>query len=316
RLPGFVELILPLGFFLSILLVFGRMYMDNEITILHAGGVSRNKLSAYILGISLFMVLLVGVVSCFLTPIGASKFHKIWNDPNNFRGLSTLIEGKFQSNRGTGWVSYTEELSPDKTKLGLVFMGHPKQKGDEHEVIMVAQKGRVVERSNGRFIELDKGVRYEGNPGQKDYQITEFEQLGQLIEVSVKHETEVSSESMSTAALWQSNKPEDRAIFHWRLGIPISLWIMSLLAFALSKTDPRRGRFVALLPALVLYVMYVFAMSAGKNALGEGKLPLWMGLWWLHALFLALTLAVLYLDSWKRWLASLRAQSLHHGAAS
>ncbi|MEH6813731.1 MAG: LptF/LptG family permease, partial [Motiliproteus sp.] len=32
RIPGFLELILPLGLFLGILLAYGRLYLDNEMT--------------------------------------------------------------------------------------------------------------------------------------------------------------------------------------------------------------------------------------------------------------------------------------------
>ena len=41
RLPGFLELIIPLGLFIAVLLVFGRMYIDNEISVLMASGISR-----------------------------------------------------------------------------------------------------------------------------------------------------------------------------------------------------------------------------------------------------------------------------------
>jgi lipopolysaccharide export system permease protein len=33
RMPGFLELILPLAFFLAVLLSYGRMYQDSEMTV-------------------------------------------------------------------------------------------------------------------------------------------------------------------------------------------------------------------------------------------------------------------------------------------
>ena len=44
RIPGFIELILPLGLFLGILLAYGRLYLDSEITVLNACGISEKKL--------------------------------------------------------------------------------------------------------------------------------------------------------------------------------------------------------------------------------------------------------------------------------
>ena len=55
RLPGFLELIIPLGLFIAVLLVFGRMYIDNEISVLMASGISRWQL----VGFSLPTIILV-----------------------------------------------------------------------------------------------------------------------------------------------------------------------------------------------------------------------------------------------------------------
>src|SRR5690554_1934259 len=44
RFPGFLELILPLGLFIGILLAYGRMYLESEMTVLFACGVSEREL--------------------------------------------------------------------------------------------------------------------------------------------------------------------------------------------------------------------------------------------------------------------------------
>ena len=46
RLPGFLELILPLGLFLGFLLAYGRLYLDSEMTVLAATGMSQQRLMA------------------------------------------------------------------------------------------------------------------------------------------------------------------------------------------------------------------------------------------------------------------------------
>ena len=47
RLPGFLQLILPLGLFLGVLLAYGRLYLDSEMTVLSATGMSQRRLLAY-----------------------------------------------------------------------------------------------------------------------------------------------------------------------------------------------------------------------------------------------------------------------------
>ena len=43
KLPSFLELILPLGFFLGILLSFGRLYAESEMIILRTSGIAAFK---------------------------------------------------------------------------------------------------------------------------------------------------------------------------------------------------------------------------------------------------------------------------------
>jgi len=47
RLPSFLDLIVPLGLFIAVLLTFGRLYLDNEMSVLHASGVSRGQVVGF-----------------------------------------------------------------------------------------------------------------------------------------------------------------------------------------------------------------------------------------------------------------------------
>jgi lipopolysaccharide export system permease protein len=44
KLPAFFELILPLGFYIGVLLSFGRLYADSEMVIFRASGTSQWQL--------------------------------------------------------------------------------------------------------------------------------------------------------------------------------------------------------------------------------------------------------------------------------
>ncbi|EPN34580.1 permease YjgP/YjgQ, partial [Pseudomonas syringae pv. actinidiae ICMP 18807] len=46
RLPGFLQVILPLGLFLGILMAYGRLYLESEMTVLAATGMSQQRLLA------------------------------------------------------------------------------------------------------------------------------------------------------------------------------------------------------------------------------------------------------------------------------
>ena len=61
RLPDFLLVIVPLAFFLSILLVYGRMYAENEMVVLIASGVISEEIVVAVVGIPLLILGLVFV---------------------------------------------------------------------------------------------------------------------------------------------------------------------------------------------------------------------------------------------------------------
>ena len=76
--------------------------------------------------------------------------------------------------------------------------------------------------------------------------------------------------------------------------------IVSIIALALSRTDHRRGRFVKLLPAIVIYLVYLLSLSAARSMVEEQQIPVGIGIWWVHALFLVGAIVLLYADDMAR----------------
>src|SRR5690554_4606165 len=73
RLPGFLELIVPLGFFIAILLAYGRLYMDSEMVVLSACGMSQKQLLAITAIPTVIVAIIVGAMSLWVSPWGAAK---------------------------------------------------------------------------------------------------------------------------------------------------------------------------------------------------------------------------------------------------
>ena len=91
------------------------------------------------------------------------------------------------------------------------------------------------------------------------------------------------------------------------IGLPLLVFVVTLLAVPLSKVNPRQGRFLKLLPAIFLYMAYLGLLIAARGALDKGRLPTGLGLWWVHGIFLAIGLLLLYWERLSLWWASRRA---------
>ena len=58
RMPGFLQLILPLGLFLGILLAYGRLYLESEMSVLFASGISTQRILLYSMGPAVLVAML------------------------------------------------------------------------------------------------------------------------------------------------------------------------------------------------------------------------------------------------------------------
>lgn len=300
RMPGFMELILPLGFFLGILLAYGRLYAESEMIVLLACGVGKLRLLAYTMVPALLMMLIVGLLSLKITPLGMTKFQELWQDPKNFSGVGVMVPGRFQAEEGKKLVTYAEGITQDRSRMHNVFLAG---EGDRQlMVVMVAESGRVYTdtRSGARFIELTNGYRYEGNPGVLDYRITRFETFGQLLREQGTDFTVTKVDALPTSVLRDSADPAHQAALQWRWSLPITVPIIALIALSLSETNHRRGRFVKLPVAIIVYLVYLVLLIAVRSGLEDGHLAVAGGMWWVHLLFLVLGLYLLFWGDWRR----------------
>ena len=103
--------------------------------------------------------------------------------------------------------------------------------------------------------------------------------------------------------------PEPRAIaeLQWRISLPLLVFVVTLIAVPLSRVNPRQGRFLKLLPAILLYMAYLTLLIAARGALDKGKIPVALGLWWVHAIFLVIGLGLLYWEPLRLKMASRRS---------
>jgi len=310
RLPGFLQLILPLGLFLGILLAYGRLYLESEMTVLSATGMSQQRLLGMTMAPALLVALLVAWISLSLAPKGALQFQLLLNQQDAMTEFDTLVPGRFQELNDGSRVTYTEQLSDDRANLGGVFISEKRfgvNKKDRGISVLVAEKGRQEVRKDGnRYLILENGYRYDGSPGMADYRAIKYETYGVMLPKPEISEEVTDRDAMMTSSLFGNPDLKAVAELQWRLSLPLLVFIVTLMAVPLSRVNPRQGRFLKLLPAILLYMAYLTMLISARGALEKGNLSPLLGMWWVHGLFLAIGLALLYWEPLRLKLASRR----------
>jgi Predicted permeases len=312
RLPGFLQLILPLGLFLGILLAYGRLYLESEMTVLAATGMSQQRLLAITMAPAALVALLVAWLSFSLAPQGATQFSLLINKQDAMTEFDTLVPGRFQALRDGTRITYTQEMTEDRSTLSGVFISEKRLSTDKSKdrgiTVLVAEKGRQEVRPDGsRFLILENGYRYDGNPGQADYRAVKYDTYGaQLPKPDISNDVS-DREAIPSSELFGNDTPRYVAELQWRISLPILVFIVTLMAVPLARVNPRQGRYLKLLPAILLYMSYLTILIAVRGALEKGKLPLALGMWWVHGLFLLIGLGLFYWEPMRLKMASRRS---------
>lgn len=294
RMPNLLELILPLGFYLAILLTYGRMYIESEMVVLSATGMSQWQLVRITLVPALLVALIVATFSFWLSPLGAQLTEQTLAEQRNRSEFESLQEGRFQAIGQGRIMTYVEQVSDDNKRLEHVFVAQ--QDGQTSATIVIAETGEQTYKPEyeQRYLVLHNGHRYEGRPGSTEFVITRFDEWGRYLPPTTSvAEFESEADAKTTLQLLADDDIESKATLQWRISMPIMVLVATLLAVPLSKTNPRQGRYLKMLPAILIYVFYLSFLINARGAIADGNLPVWLGVWVIHIPFLIIALVML-----------------------
>jgi lipopolysaccharide export system permease protein len=283
--------ILPIALLMSVLLVLGRMYRDNEMTALFSGGVSMTRLyrSIGFFVIPLFLVTLFSSLTAM--PWVMQQIELVKADDKSSIDIRGISDGRFTEYSRGDMVFYVEEITSDD-KMVNVFIQNRKH----GKLGITTSKGGEIfvdEESGDRFIILKNGTRYEGVPGQADYTITQFEEYGVVVAETKKVEVNFGVKEMDTSALLETDTTWAASEFQKRVSLPITLLVFALLAVPISRVAPRAGMYGNLLTALLIYIVYENLMSLAHSWIIKGDISPWLGVWWVHIVMALFSLSML-----------------------
>ena len=296
RLPGYLELILPLGLLIGIILSYGRLYLDSEMIVMQACGMSHKRILSYTLVTALILALVVGLLTLFIGPSGAKATEELLLEARNRNELETIKPNRFHRLGGLDAISYADGQSEDKDALTSVFFAQnsvdSKDTNNTSYSVLVAKRAEVINEKGVKYFRISDGSRYEGIPGEMNYTITSFETFNQSIPSPDFSDIESKklTDTLSFKQLLQRrDEPAVNAALQWRTSMPILVLIIAFIAVPLSKTKPRQGKYGKLLPAIIIYLLYLVALNTARSSMEQAdEIGLISPLWMVHITVFAL----------------------------
>jgi lipopolysaccharide export system permease protein len=277
-----LDVLVPLSLFIAILVSFGRLYKDSEMTAMFANGVSMGDIYRALVYPVFICIVLVATATFYMTPLALEMRYQLKEQAKAQPELAAIQAGGFTQSEDGNWVFYMEQLSSDHEEMQNVFI---QGMGKDGLDVYSAASGRQQQNASGdTFLILQDGYRYEGIPGTAGYRIYEYAEAA--VRISQKEVVTLSRnrKASSTLQLWRSQDRGDIAELQRRISMPLSALLLSILAVLQSYTTPRDGRYAKLFGAILVYILYNNLLGMSQAWVARGQIIPEIGVWWVHAL--------------------------------
>lgn len=308
QVPLLLGYLLPLSLFLGILVVYARLSMQHEMVVLYAGGFSRGKLYAYTLGYGLIIVAFIAILMMYVEPIMQKYRLQLKAAAFAEATIAKVVPKQFIDLGDTQGYLYANAAQGYGGRLQDVFWARQVPAADAKSAAswdLIRARWADEESMPGvldHYMVFHDGSEYVGVPGKRDLSVSAFSRYG------VRLQTKIGAlanpiKFTPSSLLWsmQRHNRDAKAELQWRLAVPISALLLIFIAVYLAQVNPRRAKFIQLIPAVLLYILYMDLLFVARNHIENGS---WLGrrwgMWWVHGLFLAL-LIFTWLDETSLW---------------
>lgn len=291
-LVGYLPILLSVTLFIAVLMTLTRSYRDSEMVVWFSCGLGLTRWIRPVLTFSLPLVLTIALLSLLLSPWAVQKAEDFRRQMDSRDEVAQVTPGVFHESRRADRVYLVEEVAGKANLVANVFVSST-QNGKLG--VMVAQSGFQETAANGdRFLVLLNGRRYEGEPGSPEYKIFEFGRYAMRIETAESALRAPTTKTMSTLDLMRDPEPRNLGELSWRVGLPASALILCLLAIPLSFVNPRAGRSMNIVLAILVYMVYSNLLSIMQASIAQSRIDFLVGMWGVHAVMVLLLLGMFY----------------------
>lgn len=281
--------LLSLSMFIGLLVTLSRWYRDSEMVVLQACGIGTLELLRPVMRFALVFFIILAVEGLIVRPWVMTSIERIEAVSRSSNSTAWISSGTFNEIKGGVGIFYTEKVSDDGIMHNVFF--NQASNGSRSERVTVAKTARRLPATaeGDEYLELLEGTSYRGNAGSADYQIVRFDRYRIRINPATVTLKSRDTQALSTRELLTRGEPASVAEWHLRLSKPMIVFVLAALALALSHSDPRRSRYINLFIAIFLFFVYMQSLAVAETLLRQGQVPAAWGLWWVHAIFAAMS---------------------------
>ena len=284
RFPDFITLLLPLSFFLGVIITVSRLYSDREIFGYLAGGLSENDLVKYLFPQAMFFFLITLSLSIFLAPYTKELSKEILSlDTIQEQFESVRPKELFSFNENDGFI-HVENKENNILDEVIIFI-----QNDDYSSLIIAENLIHEDLSSKNNLDFKDGVLYQDIFNQNSSFVSYFGELS----VPINNSKNTIS-GLSLSKLFDFSIKSSKSQTQWNLSIPLTIFVLLIYAVNFSKVEPRQGRFSVLVPSIFIYILYLSLLILARDSFDEGSIASQNYIWYVHLIFLLFAIFLLF----------------------
>jgi LPS export ABC transporter permease LptG/LPS export ABC transporter permease LptF len=295
-LPNLLTLTIPMAVLVGILLGFGRLAADSEITAMRASGLGVPWFLRTASILSLAALALGLANSLYIAPRATAALLQ-FEEQRKTQQASFEVKPRVFSEDVRNYVLYVQDVRPagGESLWRHVFLADLTQPATPH--IISANEAYVLNGGDAQTLRLhlNDGARHDvapNNPSQ--YEISTFASTDLPIQTGQQEDVHLTRrdtplQALTVGELWRgsrSHAANARALarseaieLQRRFSYPFACLVLTLVAVPLGLSSKRGGKGGGFVLALALVFGYYFLSSVGIALANQGKITPMLGVW-------------------------------------
>ena len=260
RIPDFISLLLPLSFFIGILITVSRLYADREIYAYFSTGISPITLIKFIFPQALIYMVFTLILSLYIAPVSKEISNELLKVNTFEEQIASLAPGEIYGIKGSKSFITVGENNETNLKNVIFFNDVGKD-----SILISADKLNISSSQLDYELLFENGSLTAGVFSNDAKMISSFKKF-EFPLVNNQTHTRTSFES-----IFSSINIDDSLEYQWSISLSITILVLMVIAVYIGKVEPRQGRLSVILPGMLIYILYLSLLLLGRYHIAQNN---------------------------------------------
>ncbi len=289
--PGFLEIILPMAFLLSVVIGFSRMANDGELVALRASGISLYQMLRPVILLGALTGIVTFLISAHVRPWAGHQIRKTLYEITKVRATAAIQPRVFNDEFG-GMVIYVEGIQDEGGLLSGVMLAD--ERDSYRRTTSFATSGQLIsdEENQRVYLMLVDGTSLGFHADQESYDKTDFNTLEVGLDLERDLMTPSPLASKPREMSWRQlldtrdrllaageTAVDERIEIHGKFVIATASFLLAIVGVPLGMRRTRsvhvHGFSVTVAVVLIYYLMLSGAVTLARSGIGNVELIVW-----------------------------------------